>query len=130
MVLEEKSGSGAHKWYDEKKAEELRMKYRHPLWKTRDALVKMVSVTGHGGMDFLMDARWIYCLQQGIPLDMDVYDLAATCCLCELTEKSVDNRSRAYDIPDFTRGAWRTNKPLGLVDIDIKKMGFKPAASA
>ena len=57
-------------------------------------------------------------LQQGIPLDMDVYDLAATCCLCELTERSVNGRSRAIDIPDFTRGAWRTNKPLGLVDID------------
>ena len=111
VVFEEKSGAGAHKWYDEKKAEEIRMKYRHPLWKTVGELAKRVG----------------YCLQQGLPLDMDVYDLASTCCLCELTEKSVDNRSRAYDIPDFTRGAWRTNPPLGLVDIDLAKMGFKPA---
>ena len=55
---------------------------------------------------------------------MDVYDLAATCCLCELTEKSVDRRSRAYDIPDFTRGAWRTTPAMGIVDIDLAKMGF------
>ena len=56
---------------------------------------------------------------------MDVYDLASTCCLCELTEKSADSRSRAYDIPDFTRGAWKTNPPMGIVDIDLRKMGLK-----
>ncbi len=128
VVFEEKSGAGAHKWYDEKNAEEIRMKYRHPLWKTVGELAKRVG--GHGGMDFIMDARWVYCLQQGLPLDMDVYDLAATCCLCELTEKSVDNRSRAYDIPDFTRGAWRTNPPLGIVDIDLSKMSFDSAAKS
>ena len=76
-------------------------------------------------MDFIMDARWIYCLQQGLPLDMDVYDLAATACLCDLTERSSVRRGRTYDIPDFTRGAWRTNAPLGIVDIDLDKMGIK-----
>jgi hypothetical protein len=76
-------------------------------------------------MDFIMDTRWVYCLQQGLPLDMDVYDLAVTSCICELTEKSAENRSRAYDIPDFTRGAWRTNKPMPIVDIDLKKMGLE-----
>jgi hypothetical protein len=59
---------------------------------------------------------------------MDVYDLAATSCLCELTEKSAARRSRAYDIPDFTRGAWRTNKPMGIVDIDLSKMGLGDSA--
>ena len=121
VVFEEKSGAGAHKWYDEKQAEEIRMKYRHPLWKTVGELAKRVG--GHGGMDFIMDARWAYCLQQGLPLDMDVYDLAVTSCICELTETSADNRGRTCDIPDFTRGDWRFNKPLGIVDIDLEKMG-------
>jgi hypothetical protein len=31
----------------------------------------------------------------------------------------------ACDIPDFTRGAWRTNKPLGIVDIDLQKMQWE-----
>ena len=78
-------------------------------------------------MDFIMDARWVYCLQQGLPLDMDVYDLAATSCICELTEKSANNRSRAMEIPDFTRGAWRTNKPMDIVDIDINRFGVAKA---
>ena len=123
VVFEEKPGAGAHRWYDEKKANEIREKYRHPLWKTVGELAKRVG--GHGGMDFIMDARWSYCLRMGLPLDMDVYDLAATCCLCELTETSADNRGRSCDIPDFTRGGWRTNKPLGIVDIDLAKMGLE-----
>ena len=123
VVFEDNPGSGAHKWYDEKKADEIRMKYRHPLWKTVGELAKRVG--GHGGMDFIMDARWSYCLRMGLPLDMDVYDLAATSCLCELTEKSADSKSRAYEIPDFTRGGWRTNPPLGIVDIDLEKMGLE-----
>ena len=123
VVFEDSPGSGAHSWYDEKRAKEVRERYRHPLWKTVGELAKRVG--GHGGMDFIMDARWVYCLQQGLPLDMDVYDLAATSCLCELTEKSADHRSRAYDIPDFTRGAWKTNKPMEVVDIDLAKMGLK-----
>ena len=124
IALEEKTGDGkAHKWCDEKRTAEILQKYRHPLWKTMGKLAKRAG--GHGGMDFIMDMRWAYCLQQGIPLDMDVYDLAATCCLCELTEKSSAHRSKACDIPDFTRGAWRTNKPLGIVDIDLQKMGFR-----
>ena len=121
VVFEEKCGAGAHNWYDEAKAEEIREKYRHPLWKTMGELGKRVG--GHGGMDFIMDARWIYCLQQGLPLDMDVYDLASTSCICELTERSADNRGRTMDVPDFTRGAWRTNKPMDIVDIDLDKMG-------
>ncbi|MBP5321332.1 MAG: Gfo/Idh/MocA family oxidoreductase [Kiritimatiellae bacterium] len=122
VVFEEKPGSGAHQWYDEQRAEEIRMKYRHPLWKSVGELAKRVG--GHGGMDFVMDARWVYCLRIGLPLDMDVYDLAATSCLCELTEKSADHRSKAFDIPDFTRGAWRTTAPMEVIDIDLAKMGF------
>ena len=123
VVFEDRPGSGAHRWYAAEKAREIREKYRHPLWKTVGELAKRVG--GHGGMDFIMDTRWVYCLQQGLPLDMDVYDLAVTSCICELTEKSADRRSSAYDIPDFTRGAWRTNKPMPIIDIDIKKMGLE-----
>jgi len=123
VVFEKSMGSGAHSWFDEAKAKEIREKYRHPLWKTIGELGKRVG--GHGGMDFIMDTRWVYCLQQGLPVDMDVYDLASTCCLCELTEKSADSRARTCDIPDFTRGAWKTNAPMELVDIDLGKMGLQ-----
>ena len=34
-------------------------------------------------------------------------------------------RSAPTDIPDFTRGAWKTLKPLGIHSVDLRKMGVK-----
>ena len=86
-------------------------KYRHPI--VDDKLeAKAQKVGGHGGMDFIMDYRLIYCLQKGLPLDMDVYDLAEWCCLIPLTEVSLKNGSMPVEIPDFTRGAWNKLRKL------------------
>jgi hypothetical protein len=74
-------------------------------------------------MDFLMDLRWAYCLQNGIPLDTNVYDLAASCCIGELSEKSVRNRSSSVDVPDFTKGEWKNQKPFGIETVDLSKLG-------
>ena len=126
--VEDEPGSGPHvrednSWreqFDPKRTAEYREKYLHPLWKQMGDLAKKVG--GHGGMDFLMDMRWVYCLRNGLPLDMDVYDLASWSCLCELTEKSQAMRGAPVDIPDFTRGAWKTVRPLGDLTIDMAKM--------
>ena len=69
-----------------------------------EALAKKVG--GHGGMDFLMDYRLNYCLHYGLPLDMDVYDLAEWCCIGELGSISIENGCAPVEVPDFTRGAW------------------------
>ena len=68
------------------------------------------EVGGHGGMDFIMDSRLVYCLQNGLPLDMDVYDLAEWCCLAELGSLSMDHGCAAVAFPDFTRGEWNVLK--------------------
>ncbi|SHG44514.1 Predicted dehydrogenase [Flavobacterium fluvii] len=93
---------------DVKKA--LMEKYKHPIVAGIEEKAKKVG--GHGGMDFVMDYRLIYCLQNGLPLDMDVYDLAEWSCLAPLTETSLNNNSAPVEIPDFTRGGW--NKLKGL----------------
>jgi hypothetical protein len=116
-----------HAFFNEKKIEEMRLKYRHPLWKQAGELAKAVG--GHGGMDFLMDLRWVYCLQNGLPLDMDVYDLASWCSICELSERSVRSNSRPQDIPDFTCGGWKSAKPLGIEGIDMAKMDFRKVSA-
>jgi len=72
--------------------------------------------SGHGGMDWLEDYRFIKCLREGLPTDYNVYDTAAWSALSELTERSVADRSRPQDIPDFTRGKWKTTEPLGIVE--------------
>lgn len=83
-------------------------KYQHPILKKYGEMAKEVG--GHGGMDFIMDSRLVYCLQNGLPLDMDVYDLAEWCCLAELGELSMDNGCAAVTFPDFTRGEWNKVK--------------------
>lgn len=68
---------------------------------------KAKTVGGHGGMDFLMDYRLIYCLHYGLPLDMDVYDLAEWCCLSGLGTISLEHGCAPVEVPDFTRGGWK-----------------------
>ncbi|MDR2949833.1 MAG: Gfo/Idh/MocA family protein [Dysgonomonas sp.] len=100
----------AHDFVPEDVRKALMEKYKHPIAKDIEEQAKQVG--GHGGMDFIMDYRLIYCLQKGLPLDMDVYDLAEWCCLIPLTAVSLDNNSAPVEIPDFTRGGW--NKLQGL----------------
>lgn len=100
----------AHRFVPDDVRKALMEKYKHPIAKGIEEQAKKVG--GHGGMDFIMDYRLIYCLQKGLPLDMDVYDLAEWCCLIPLTEISLDKGSVPVEIPDFTRGGW--NKIKGL----------------
>lgn len=86
----------------------LMAKYKNPIHVELEETAKKVG--GHGGMDYIMDYRLIYCLRNGLPLDMDVYDLAEWCCMTELTAVSLENNSAPVLIPDFTRGAWNKVK--------------------
>ena len=122
IALAGKPGDGAHGWLGGADVAKLCEEYKHPLWKVAGELAKKMG--GHGGMDFLMDLRLCYCLQNGLPLDMDVYDLAASCAVCELSERSALNRGNSVDVPDFTRGGWKTAKPLGIESIDLGKLGL------
>ena len=88
---------------------ELMAKYPSPILTPElEAIAKEVG--GHGGMDFIMDYRLIYCLNNGLPLDMDVYDLAEWCCVTELSRISLENGCAPVEVPDFTRGAWERVK--------------------
>ncbi len=104
-----------HTWLDDKALEELKAKYTHPLWTKIGELAKKNG--GHGGMDYIMEYRLCHCLLNGLPLDQDVYDGAAWSSLVELTERSVLKDGASVEVPDFTRGAWRNAKPLGIVEV-------------
>lgn len=100
--------SSGHGWED---LELYKDEFEHPLWsEQRDA----AAGARHGGMDFLEDYRLIKCLRLGRAMDMDVYDAAAWSVLTEISERSVAEASRPIAVPDFTRGAWQRNHPLGI----------------
>lgn len=97
-----------HSFMLEAEKQALEAKYDHPILKKFGKLAKEVG--GHGGMDFIMTARLVYCLQNGLPLDMDVYDLAEWCSIAELGALSMDNDCAPVAFPDFTRGLWNKFK--------------------
>jgi hypothetical protein len=101
--------SRPHRW-DE--AATYLQEFDHPLWKD---IAERAAGAGHGGMDYMEDYRLIKCLREGLPTDMNVYDAAALSSLVGLTVESVRRRSRAMDVPDFTRGRWRVHPPLDVV---------------
>ena len=78
--------------------------YKHPFveqYKSRGE-----ELCGKRWIDYVMDSRLIYCLRNGLPLDMDVYDAAEWSSLVELTEQSALAGGAPVEIPDFTRGEW------------------------
>jgi len=120
--------SKGHRWLDDDELEELEARYEHPLSRTMGEIARRIG--GHGGMDFIMDYRLIYCLKNGLPMDQDVYDAAAWSAVAPLSCHSVAHRSSSVDVPDFTRGAWKANPPLGIVDVDPALLPLEEVAGA
>ena len=98
----------AHGAVSDEVKEQMMAAYKHPIHKELEAKAKEVG--GHGGMDFIMDYRLVYCLRNGLPLDMDVYDLAEWCAVSELSRISLENGNMPVAVPDFTRGHWNDVK--------------------
>jgi predicted dehydrogenase len=103
---------GDEDWISADEFKKIEEQYQPPIIKRIGELAKQVG--GHGGMDFLMDWRTIDCLRNGLPVDMDAYDAALWSSIAPLSEQSVANRSKSIDVPDFTGGSWKTNKPVDI----------------
>ena len=83
--------------------ENYREKFEHPIWR------KFINdgVRGsHGGMDTLIFDAFFTALQEGHPMPIDVYDMAAWRCISALSEQSIQKGGAAVAIPDFTNGKW------------------------
>jgi hypothetical protein len=102
----------AHSALSQPQMDSLLQAYAHPIVQEVGEFAKTVG--GHGGMDFIMDYRLIYCLRNGLPLDQDVYDAAEWSAITELSKISVANSSAPVKVPDFTRGSWDKLKGLQL----------------
>lgn len=104
--------SAGHEWLSDEEMKKLEGQFTPEIVAKVGDMAKKVG--GHGGMDFIMDWRLIDCLRNGLPLDQDVYDAATWSSIGPLSEISVANRSNSIDVPDFTKGAWKTNTPVEL----------------
>ncbi len=92
----------ASKYYDE---------YDHPNWKKHGEIAR---TSGHGGGDYLMVLDFIDAVRNKRDVTVDPYDAVTWTILNDLSETSVNNKSRPVDFPDFTLGKWKTRKPLPI----------------
>ena len=103
-----------HKWAQGEDLAAVYEKYDHPLYHRLGEISKKMG--GHGGMDFLMLYRVIECLQQGLPLDQNVYEGCFWSAVSPLSELSVEQDGMPQKFPDFTRGKWKTTENLAIIE--------------
>ncbi|MFV0209941.1 Gfo/Idh/MocA family oxidoreductase [Empedobacter falsenii] len=104
----------SHKWAS---SEDHLKTYDHPYWKKYEA---QAEGAGHGGMDFFLMNDFIECIKQNNEFPFDVYDLATWYAVTPLSEKSIEGNGASQEMPDFTRGKYKTRKPVfGAEDYGI-----------
>lgn len=118
-----------HKW---EQGESFLTEYEHPLWKQAIEQAYREDGNADGDVpvgeaatgiarsisgDYLEDMRLIQALQRGVAPDYDVYDAATRSAVTPLSEQSVARKSRPVDVPDFTRGKWKTNSPMRILGV-------------
>jgi len=101
--------SDPHRWDP---VEEYLEEYDHPVWRRLEAAS---AGAGHGGMDFIEDFRLVESLSKGRPVDMDVYDGAMMSAVVELSGRSIEKGGEPLAFPDFTRGGWKSARPLEIM---------------
>lgn len=70
----------------------------------------------HGGMDIIMLKDFANRLLNNLPMAIDVYDAAMWYAITPLSAKSIKHNGKPYKIPDFTKGKYKTNKVLDVVE--------------
>lgn len=86
--------------------------YLPALWNITDE----EKALGHGGMDYIMFKDVFNRIAEGKKLPIDVYDAAAWMCITALSEKSVAENGAPQEIPDFTRGEWKTRPVFDVAE--------------
>ena len=92
---------------------EYQEKYDHPLWKNH---AQSAENAGHGGIDYFVIRAFIESIKRKVAPPIDVYDAAVWSAISPLSEQSIAKNSAPIEIPDFTRGKWKTNKRIFGLD--------------
>ena len=110
IYLEERSG----KKHQYQELDEYREEFEHPVWRK---MADNVAGFGHGGSDFLTLYSFIKAVREKTQTPIDVYDSAVWSVIFPLSERSVAERSKPVEFPDFTGGKWRAREPIGIVNL-------------
>ena len=109
LLLDGKISSKDYKTYIENDKEYY--DYLPEIWKN---VTEEILKAGHGGMDYFEMLEFIRCIKTGDEMPIDVYDAATWMSISYLSEISI-KENRFVDIPDFTRGKYKTRKTKDVV---------------
>ncbi len=102
--------SKPHKWDP---INEWIAKYDHPLWEKYE---KEAVGAGHGGMDWFVFNAFVQSIKQKRQTPIDVYDSVTMSVILPLSVKSIAEGNTVQEIPDFTRGKWKSRKNTFALD--------------
>lgn len=89
--------------------------YMPSMWKNITDEDKEV---GHGGMDGFLFRAFIDALNLNQEMPIDVYDAAAWMSISCLSARSIAGGSMPVEIPDFTRGKYKTRPRKDVIKFD------------
>lgn len=105
-----------HEWLKKEEYASYKEKYTHPMITQLRSKMEAFK-EGHGGMDFVMIYRLITCLNEGLPLDINVYDGVIWSAITPLSELSIANGNNAVKMPDFMGGKWKVDQDLEIMRV-------------
>ena len=78
-------------------------------------ITKEALEAGHGGMDYVELREFVDRVKDGGEMQCDIYDAASWMVVACLSEKSIKEGGAPQQIPDFTRGSYKTRKPQDVL---------------
>jgi len=103
-----------HQW---EPAEKYLQEFRHPFLKTYRPAERKSAIRGHGGAGKTTPLTWhllVKALSENKMPYFDVYDSVTSSVVFPLSVQSVANKNKTVDVPDFTKGKWKSRKPLSI----------------
>jgi len=102
-----------HQW---ESADKYLEEYEHPMIKNYNPPERKGGETrGHGSHSRRTPITWhrlVTALRENRLPDWDVYDSVTCGAISPISEASVAGKSKPVDFPDFTKGKWKTMKPI------------------
>jgi hypothetical protein len=102
--------SPPHKWEPFQAYQD---QYDHPLWRK---YADSAAGAGHGGMDYFVIHAFVEAVKAEAPMPIDIYDAVAWSAITPLSEQSINEGFKTLEFPDFTKGLWRSRKPIFAFD--------------
>lgn len=89
-------------------------KYLPDDWKN---ISKEQIEAGHGGMDYIMLKNFFKAVKNKEEMPLDVYDGAVWMSVTALSSQSIANNSMPVEVPDFTRGKYKTREEKDVLPL-------------